>query len=880
MTKPASGFSILGMLLVLLGLCTGKALGQYSYTNESLLNVVEDIQERTEYRFLYREAMISDVNVSFNANRENLLNELATSLRFEPIALEIDTVRKQVVIYQSQKSNSDKKVTVSGQVIDAKTGERLPFATISWKSNGNLKGVTSNTAGSFQFSHTFQDPEVTIKASYVGYTAKTLDINLRENSDISELNFRLEPTFVGGNEVVITGMNYYSAIDTSLQQSVDIGTFSPLGENNSIRALQQLPSVNINTALDKGLNVRGSSADGFQVLLDGITIYNQSHLFGLLDSFNSDALQTSNMFYDITPAQYQAPPGGTLSFYTKTGSLNELTGSAGISNTSYRLTMEGPISKGNGSWLLSGRNSYMNNIGWLNNASLIEWGLDVNRPREVLDSNLIDIESRLVNPVESDARFFDLHGKLYFEGTAGSRFILSGYYGQDDTEQQSQRFFRSFNSGNNNRVEQRPVETTNHWANAAGSIQFQKSFSPAAYSHTTAGFSIYDTDFRKDDFTYTRLNETTGSFQLFTYPFEIRSIINEVKAEQRFDLSFWDASWTLGASYHYYLGEYFEDSFDRPGFFTRTSAHRLDAYGQVDVKRYDWVDLFAGARAHYYSSGNFLKFSPRLKATLFPGSAVSAGIGYSKNYQFLNQVSLSNIISSDIWILANELQPPAEVDYYSAGIYFKPFPNTHFQVEAYLKDYQNVRLHEINTFSLNNTFSASPWFSDNSGRGEGIEFYLRNEFQHFALANSFTLAKMQLQNPVLNNGETFYVDWDRRYRYGSTLELYPLENVSIYLSWIYATGTPNKLAIFGPSNVQRLGNYMRADLSLEYQKQLRFGNIKASVSVYNLTDRNNPWYREQALVLDQSSTQNRFRNVPVEVYDLGIQPSFNLSVSF
>lgn len=880
MIEKVTYIKYLGIIFLIIAFTPGKTLGQYNYDNEPLIQVIEDIQNHTPYRFLYREAMISDIRVTFRAENQNVIEKLSSALKLKSIALKVDTSRYQAVIHRNSESNTGKKVTISGQVIDAKTGERLPFATISWSSDGNVEGVAGNEAGTFHFTHTFKEPEITIKSSYVGYSTEKLVLDLEENSNISDLNFRLEPAFVGGNEVIITGMNYYSTIDTSLQHSIDIGTFSPLGETNSIRALQQLPAVNMNTALDNGLNVRGSPADGFRVLLDGITIYNQSHLFGLLDSFNADALQTGGMFYDITPAQYQAPPGGTLSFYTKTGSLNKIQGTAGISNTSARLTLEGPIIKGSGSWLISGRNSYMNTVDWLNNSSLIEWGLDVDRSREVLSSELVNIESRLVRPVDSDARFFDLHGKVYFEGETGNRFILSGYYGQDNTEQQSNRVFRSFDSNNGSRIELRPVETDNNWSNAAGSIQFQSPLSPSAYSYSSGGFSIYDTDFGKDDFTYTRFNEITDSFQLFTYPFEIKSIINEIKAEQRFDFSFWDMTWSFGGAYHYYSGEYYEDSFDRPGFFTQTTAHRVDVYSQVDITKFKWIDIFGGNRTHFYSNGNFLKFSPRVKAKLFPKANISASIGYSKNYQFLNQISLSNIISSDIWILANDLQPPAAVDYYSAGIYFKPFNHTHFQIEAYRKDYEHMRLHEINTFSLNNTFSGSPWFSNNSGEGEGVEFYLRNQFTHFALSQSFTVAQMQLQNPVINNGKSFYVDWDRRYRYGTTLELYPTSHFSVFLSWMYATGNPNKLAVFGPSNEQRLDDYMRADLSIEYRKNFRAASLKASFSVYNLTDRKNPWYRELSLVIDRSSNQNRFSNVPVEVYDLGIQPSFNLSLSF
>lgn len=870
------------VILAILSAClfTIPAAAQYSYVNRPAIEVLEDLQQKTSYRFLYREAMIAGISLTMEAQEHSVLQKLASNLAFKNINVKVDSSRKQIILFQSGKESAGKKIRISGQVIDASTGERLPFATIAWKEDDQLRGVTSNTAGAFNFRNIFTQPRVTIRASYVGYATETLEIDLSQNEHIQDLTLRLRPTLVGGKEVVITGTNYYASLDTSLQQSVDIGTFSPLGETNTIRALQQLPSVNINTALEDGINVRGSSSDGFQILLDDITIYNQSHLFGLVDSFNADALKTSGLFYDITPAQYQAPPGGTLSLYTKTGSLNEVEGLAGISNSSYRLTLEGPVKKGKSSWLISGRNSYMNSVNWLNNTKLIEWGLDVNRPREILAENLTNIESQLTRPGASDATFFDLHGKVYAEGRSGSRFILSGYYGQDDTRQGAERLFRTFNTGDGDRIESRQVDTRNNWSNLAGSMQYQVPLSSGAYSYTTAGVSIYETDFLKEDFSYIRLNRSTDSFQLFTFPFKNKSILNEVKAKQQFDLTFFDFQWTLGSSYHYYYGEYFEDSFDRPGFLTETGSHLLEGYAQVDISSIRYLDIFAGMRLHYYSNGSYLKWSPRLKAKIFPDSRVSASIGYSKNYQFLNEVSLSNVISSDIWVLANELQAPTAVDYYSAGLYLKPFNHTYFQVEGYLKDYKNVRLHEINTFSLSNTFSELPWFSSNSGHGEGVEFFMKNQFPVVALSQAFTISRMQLQNPVLNNGEPFYVDWDRRYRYSATLEVHPLAHFSFYLSWMYATGNPNKLAVFGPDNDQRLDDYMRTDLSLEYGRTLSFGDFKTSISLYNVLDRKNPWYRELTFVIDRSTSQNRFRSVPVDVYDLGIQPAFNISLSF
>lgn len=856
-------------------------LAQYSYTNKSLLEVIKKIDKSSPYRFLYREAQIEDIKVSFTANEDNLTEKLKQALTFTPVAAKIDDQRRQIIIYK-RKRPASKRVAISGYVVDAITGERLPFATIQWNNNEEMGGMGTNSAGSFQIEKRFTAPELTISATYLGYKEQTISLNLEDQEVFSGITFRLQPTMVDGNEIIVTEKNVLAGVDNSLSQNIDMATFSPLGETNTIRALQQIPSGTINAALEGGVNVRGSSVDGFQVLLDGITIYKQSHLYGLIDSFNADVLQTSGLYYDISPAEFEAPPGGTLALYTKTGSLNELRGTVGISNATLDVALSGPLQSGKSSWLISARTSYMDAVNWLNNNELIEWGLNVNRDREVLSGGTVNLDNRLVRTTNTDAQFVDLHGKLYIEGRDGSRFIVSGYLGLDDTQLQANRLFRSFNTRNNTNFENRPVSTENEWSNAAGSVQYQKSISTRLFSTTMAGVSIYQTDYIKEDFTFNRFDQGSNALQAFTFPFENESVLNEVKFEQTFYYNTRKILYSAGGQYQYFKSEYREDSFNRPGFFDRTTAHKVDGYMQAELNSVDWVDLFAGMRVHYYSAGDFVKWSPRFKVRFLPDGPVSIGAGLSRNFQFLNQISLSNVVTSDIWVLADAQQAPASVDYYTAGVYIKKIPNTYFQLEAYLKDYKNLRLHELNTLSLSNTFAAVPWFSQNSGEGKGVELFLKNSFDAISasFSHSLTIASMEMQNPQLNDGKPFFVDWDRRYQYRTTFTIEPVSELDIQLSWMYATGTPNRLATFGPENEERLGNYQRTDVSINYQKSTRFGKVKAGISVYNLFDRNNPWYRELAFVLNESGPRPQLNNTPVDVFDLGVQPSFNISVHF
>lgn len=59
-----------GLILLLVGNVVGQ---QFSYENRSVLSVIDDIEEKTDYRFLYREALVADIFISFHADENSLL---------------------------------------------------------------------------------------------------------------------------------------------------------------------------------------------------------------------------------------------------------------------------------------------------------------------------------------------------------------------------------------------------------------------------------------------------------------------------------------------------------------------------------------------------------------------------------------------------------------------------------------------------------------------------------------------------------------------------------------------------------------------------------------------------------------------------------------
>ena len=287
-----------------------------------------------------------------------------------------------------------------------------------------------------------------------------------------------------------------------------------------------------------------------------------------------------------------------------------------------------------------------------------------------------------------------------------------------------------------------------------------------------------------------------------------------------------------------------------------------------------------GGRSQFYSAGNYWRFSPRLKLLFFDDGPVSFSVGYSQNHQFTHRVRFNNVVTPDVWILTNENQPPTSVDQYSAAIRLQPLNGLYLKFEGYVKEYRNLRQHEVNTQTLVNTFSEAPWFFENRGSARGMEVTGRMPFRVFTLTQSYTLSSMKLQNDLINSGESFYADWDRRHRAVSLLELPATNHVSVYGSFTIASGAANSLAVNREDQPGRLDTYHRLDLSADYTRSLRPGVLKVSVSFFNIYDRQNTWYRTVQLTVDESRTVPLLRSATADVFDLGFRTSFDISFSF
>jgi outer membrane cobalamin receptor len=95
------------------------------------------------------------------------------------------------------------------------------------------------------------------------------------------------------------------------------------GEKDVLRVLQLLPGIKSGGEASSGIYVRGGGPDQNLILLDGVPIYNASHLFGFFSTFNSDAISNVTMIKGGFPARYGGRASSVLDMRMKEGNLKD-----------------------------------------------------------------------------------------------------------------------------------------------------------------------------------------------------------------------------------------------------------------------------------------------------------------------------------------------------------------------------------------------------------------------------------------------------------------------------------------------------------------------------------------------------------------------------
>ena len=259
-------------------------------------------------------------------------------------------------------------VRISGTVTDD-TGAAVPYANVT-ASPGN--GIASDIEGRFTLS--VKPGPVTVQASAINIEKTSVSFVAARDTSIRVV--------CGGNRMLgrveIVSERAASVVERVQMSSVTLNAEqikempSLFGEVDLIRTLTFLPGVSNGSEGNMGFYVRGGSADQNLILMDGVPLYNASHILGFFSLFNPETIKDVTLIKGGFPARY----GGRLASVTeigmRQGDNQKYSLEGGIGLLTAKATVQGPIWKGKTSFLAAGRSAYINLlakpvIGILNN---------------------------------------------------------------------------------------------------------------------------------------------------------------------------------------------------------------------------------------------------------------------------------------------------------------------------------------------------------------------------------------------------------------------------------------------------------------------------------------------------------------------------------
>lgn len=787
---------------------------------------------------------------------------------------------------------AQRSYTLSGTVTDQRSGETLIGATVLDTRSG--KGTVTNLYG--HFSLTLKSDSVNLRITYVGYEPRHYDLYHDRNR---ELNVQLRQS-VTLDEVTITAertgdvrSSQMSAMELPVEKLKAVPVL--FGEADIIKALQLMPGVQSGSEGNSGLYVRGGGPDENLFLLDGVSLYNVSHLGGFFSAFNTDAIKNVTLYKGSFPAHFGGRLSSVLDVTQNNGNDQQLHGNASIGLISAKMNLEGPIVKERTTFSISARRTYAE----LFVIPFVMW----------INSNKDQVQGpATVRNADLDAGywFYDLNAKVTHKFSDKSRLYGSFYMGED-------KVYGSINtvSSTNQNV---LLGFENLWGNMVGSLRWNYELSPKLFLNLSAAYTQYDNNIigsiedlasRHD----TNATNIRGDYRSGIQDLTLRADLDYVPNP--------DHNVKFGTYFvrHIFTPEVasseinFYDPVQMNGTYRDTihidngcvAANEMVAFAEDDWAITESVKLNYGLHLSAFKVQHsfYPSLQPRVSGRVMITPDLSFKAGYAWMRQYVHLLSTTSItLPTDLWVPVTDKVKPMESHQVAGGLFYSLSGIADFTVEGYYKAMNNLIEYRDGA-----TFFGSSEHWENlvyAGRGwsYGVELLVQREVGRLTGWLGYTWSRtMRLfdrEGQVINEGKPFPAKYDRRHDLSIVLSYKFSDRCDVGTTWVYSTGntatlpmqtyavasedpddydgsTTGTLTRYEGRNNYRMPVYHRLDLAANFHrtfKTTRHGlqpRRTINISVYNAYNRKNPYMIYQ-------SSQHSYHGYPSSLRQLSIFP--------
>lgn len=290
-----------------------------------------------------------DLRVSFAGYRVQLAR---LQLR-DDLVLEV-----QVNLAREDQRSTGDTLNLNGRVLS--TGDGDPLSNVHVQVLESSQSTRTDIHGRFTLHNVARRASVAFQR--IGVKPDTMVLQAGQPF----VTVYLEPTPVTLPPVEATGALVERQRFESLAQpstfsldKVAIEATPTLAEPDVARTVQLLPGTVAKNDFYVGFNVRGGEADQNLIRLDGVTVFNPTHVGGLFSTFDEAAVDRVDFITGGFPAHYGGRMSSVLDVQLRTGSRQSTRLRGHVSLLSGKVMVEGPVGSSGITYLASARRSYV-----------------------------------------------------------------------------------------------------------------------------------------------------------------------------------------------------------------------------------------------------------------------------------------------------------------------------------------------------------------------------------------------------------------------------------------------------------------------------------------------------------------------------------------
>ncbi|MCB9246417.1 MAG: TonB-dependent receptor plug domain-containing protein [Flavobacteriales bacterium] len=677
---------------------------------------------------------------------------------------------------------------------------------------------------------------------------------------IQQMNFRLEKDLLLDglesnhslhSEDVLTDV-ISNKIDVPIDLLEDIPNV--LSVQDALKGLQLLPGVDFSSDGGNDLFVRGSEAGQNLLRLDGAPVYSMGHAYGYFSNFDPMALRSIQLYKGVAPARFGGRVGGILDMTSRLGNPDEVYAHLGINPMMFNLNAQMPISESGATMAVNVRRTY----------------IDILLAPFLVGDQLAlgDIQMGLKFPLKNQS---ELH--------------LNYYYGSD-------KYKLNLDGDSGTSVE---YTFGDKLQNHTASLRLNKVVNNKIFVSS----QVYFSGFNQESF-FEELNLAPGNGE----PRRVYNLLEFFAGETGFNF---DVEYYKNNTHTYRMGWQNGLRLLNTGRLTEerysmtNSLMSSEFIGSEKMKlplessfyfEDDWVinkDLrvnLGGRLPIYIHNGAFRAIpEPRLslRKKIDPKTAIKTSYGWTNQFVHLYNNGTSTL-ASIIWVPVDKDVKPVSTHQITASLVRNLGEDFQWQNDLYYKSIQNLPLYIIG--DPNNYFEYKDNLHTGKGNAYGFESLIKKHHGYFTGWMGYALSWSNRDFEDINAGESFPAATDRRHQFKMSWML-TVPQLTLSGNLVMSTGSPFSLPVsvyrdiegrevlnYDQINNYRGVTYQRFDVRLLYSWGLDDFDMNHSLefTIYNLTNRENPYAIEASFNGDQGSYEafnlSSFKLLPSLAYRL------------